>query len=347
MCPQDLITSPDNFAMMQLAYDNCIADPDSLELCVSTQLEALNEFSLGCVQNCLTPYAICIASKCPQCSEDGLSDSCFDCANVGFTFASAVSSGTGPGYLCMSSLQQCAFGTACFNPLQFKDGKCDPLNNNNQCDYDGGDCCEDTCNDSVHTCGSGETGFFCADPEQQPGSGLCSSQPQDIELLLQGTFLKASSEAAVTCSDDVNCIAQQIGDGISGVCLDSCLVPFTSCLFATCPACATPQADGSISVDCNVCAGFDLNPAGANSPAPGLTCVNTLYECAFSVQCDNPFFFKDGKCDPANNMQACNYDGGDCCGSTCVSQEENECGVQGFDCMDPLAGKLLSYRPGS
>lgn len=44
-------------------------------------------------------------------------------------------------------------------------GLCDTMNNNVQCDYDGGDCCRCTCADSSdYTCG--EAAFDCRDPEQ-------------------------------------------------------------------------------------------------------------------------------------------------------------------------------------
>ena len=32
------------------------------------------------------------------------------------------------------------------------DGYCDGSNNNAECDYDGGDCCEDTCVDGTYDC---------------------------------------------------------------------------------------------------------------------------------------------------------------------------------------------------
>ena len=42
-------------------------------------------------------------------------------------------------------------------------------------------------------------------------------------------------------------------------------------------------------------------------------------------------WISDGWCDSVNNNAACNYDGGDCCSSTCVSSSYT-CGVAGYDC---------------
>ena len=44
----------------------------------------------------------------------------------------------------------------------------------------------------------------------------------------------------------------------------------------------------------------------------------------------------DGECDSDNNIAACEYDGGDCCESTCVDALWS-CGISGYDCVDPEA----------
>jgi len=46
----------------------------------------------------------------------------------------------------------------------------------------------------------------------------------------------------------------------------------------------------------------------------------------------------DGWCDAANNVEACSYDGGDCCKSTCVPQPPWNCeNAAPVDCADPSA----------
>lgn len=42
----------------------------------------------------------------------------------------------------------------------------------------------------------------------------------------------------------------------------------------------------------------------------------------------------DGSCDPQNLSSECDWDGGDCCKSTCVSNDF-VCGIDGHFCLDP------------
>ena len=41
----------------------------------------------------------------------------------------------------------------------------------------------------------------------------------------------------------------------------------------------------------------------------------------------------DGVCDDENNIEECEYDGGDCCGSNVVKDHCKEC-----KCLDPYQG---------
>ena len=191
---KEFFTSPARYPVLKNAVDSCSSLEDEAEVleCVGEQLleaEELASVSLGCVQECAASYAICTPANCPQCADDMFSESCLGCANVGLTFA-----GTGPGFVCERIFQSCAFGLQCFEPLKLQDGQCDLLNNSFQCDYDGGDCCEESCIDDAFTCGS-DPEFNCVDPEQQPGSGLCTTTPADIDFIRGGTFLEAGSAA--------------------------------------------------------------------------------------------------------------------------------------------------------
>ncbi|CAN0077813.1 unnamed protein product, partial [Scytosiphon promiscuus] len=47
-------------------------------------------------------------------------------------------------------------------PSEYADGFCDAVNNNADCEYDGGDCCSCTCESAEHTCGPD---YACVDPE--------------------------------------------------------------------------------------------------------------------------------------------------------------------------------------
>ena len=63
-----------------------------------------------------------------------------------------------------------------------------------------------------------------------------------------------------------------------------------------------------------------------------------------SSSCSIPSYYADGYCDSANNVAACDYDGGDCCESTCgvTYEPEVDCGTAGYNCLDPDASDFGS-----
>jgi hypothetical protein len=58
-----------------------------------------------------------------------------------------------------------------------------------------------------------------------------------------------------------------------------------------------------------------------------------------SGSCVIPSYYADGYCDSVNNVASCDYDGGDCCESTCGVGyiPVISCGVVGYNCQDPDA----------
>ena len=55
---------------------------------------------------------------------------------------------------------------------------------------------------------------------------------------------------------------------------------------------------------------------------------------SLATEC-TPDWYSDEECDPSNNVEACEWDGGDCCEATCTGPE---CGLSGFECRDPATG---------
>ena len=55
-----------------------------------------------------------------------------------------------------------------------------------------------------------------------------------------------------------------------------------------------------------------------------------------SDECPVSYGVGDGWCDSSYNIPECDYDGGDCCESTCVDATY-PCGTSGYDCLDPDA----------
>jgi len=59
------------------------------------------------------------------------------------------------------------------------DGKCNPMYNTAECNFDGGDCCEETCDNvfAFYPCGSGMQSYVCMDPRFKVDTAAPSSRP--------------------------------------------------------------------------------------------------------------------------------------------------------------------------
>jgi hypothetical protein len=70
--------------------------------------------------------------------------------------------------------------------------------------------------------------------------------------------------------------------------------------------------------------------------APTETYIEPAAASMYGSACPgNPLYVGDGWCDAGLNSLLCDYDGGDCCASTCVDSLLQACGDNGFDCLDP------------
>ena len=72
-----------------------------------------------------------------------------------------------------------------------------------------------------------------------------------------------------------------------------------------------------------------LSSAAASTAGDSCFSVHAL-ECVLGVECEAPASFHDSTCNPGNNVQACNYDGGDCCEKTCQSTKDLLTGLDNF-----------------
>lgn len=82
-------------------------------------------------------------------------------------------------------------------------GRCTPANNNKECGFDGGDCCECTCTESgAHACGS--HGYDCQDPdaacELAAGSQGLSSARRTVVIGVLGAVCAAGVAAVFVVS---------------------------------------------------------------------------------------------------------------------------------------------------
>jgi hypothetical protein len=62
--------------------------------------------------------------------------------------------------------------------------------------------------------------------------------------------------------------------------------------------------------------------------------ATTTEGCGSDIENCNSDWISDGYCDQSNNNSECNWDGGDCCCSTCINSDY-DCGYVGYYCEDP------------
>ncbi|CAM9855816.1 unnamed protein product, partial [Ascophyllum nodosum] len=176
------------------------------------------------------------------------------------------------------------------------DSKCDNINNNEECAYDGGDCCPcinyAPLSDESYVVQRWD--MFCRDPR----SGC----------------LDPRVDMYPNCTDGV---IPNIGDGWCDVENNN-----EGCRF-----------DGG---DCCDCARASNESSFSLCVDPGAACYNTTVATVQSSCINGLVeFIGDGACDADNNNKECLYDGGDCCMCTCTNGQFRRCGYGGFSCVDP------------
>ncbi|CAM9376319.1 unnamed protein product, partial [Ectocarpus sp. 12 AP-2014] len=232
------------------------------------------------------------AGDCCQCTcgieSDGLSDfSCLDFACVD------------PNAPCVDDDVTEGMFEDCFN---FGDGFCNDYNNNEQCGYDGGDCCECTCVVDW-SAEFGCTEFACIDP-----TAPCVDDDD------------------VTADALENCMIEYLGDGYCDTYnnIEICDYDGGDCCECTCGSDSTDVLDGS---DCWDFVCID----------PTASCFDESITVDMYEYCDVELL-GDSMCQPSNNFEVCDYDFGDCCEATCgvdSSGTLDELSCSSFACVDP------------
>ena len=198
-----------------------------------------------------------------------------------------------------------------------QDGDCDEANNNAECDFDGGDCCECMLSDDGSSIYN-ETlisSLSCVDPSD-PCYNLNAVAVQ--ASCANGTISWIQNGVCDTHNNNEGCLY----DG--GDCCDCTLVD--------------DDDDGYKSYSFSLC----VDPS-ADCYDP--TAVTLMSNCTDGHIKD----IGDGRCDPENNNESCWYDGGDCCLCTCKDWRYNECGADGsyyengYNCSDPDAIGLEAF----
>jgi len=186
------------------------------------------------------------------------------------------------------------------SPSWLGDAYCDASGGYNTaaCNWDNGDCCASTCLQESNFYACGTTAsYVCLDPNSTERSSL----PVDCNI----TF---PSWVADGYCDELQGGYNTLRCGWDG----------GDCCASTC-------SDGD-TWTCGSSEYFCKDPIASDTSE--LTCAT-----------DIPSNVGDGYCDHTEglNIKSCDWDGGDCCESTCDSSAEYYCGTIGYHCVDPKA----------
>lgn len=217
-------------------------------------------------------------------------------------------------------------------PMWISDGYCDASNNNAECDWDGGDCCEETCEDDDYQCGefyqfdlnSDSCWDNCYDPNSDCGTGIPQCEGFDFHVYANPECAENYTNSIIVSWNSM-CDVDQICVGDNAEELDCFNLGYTSSplflggfqpnsiyffqLLSSQLGSSEIISETTISTDC-----MDQNP---------------YQECGGLV-----YWISDGYCDEMNNNEGCGFDGGDCCECTCIDSDY-DCGIVGFECEDP------------
>ncbi|CAM9608575.1 unnamed protein product, partial [Ectocarpus fasciculatus] len=169
----------------------------------------------------------------------------------------------------------------------YGNGYCEQKNNNAECGYDGGDCCECTCQnpwdyDDDYVCSKDGSGFACIDP-----TASCVDDDD------------------ITAEIAQNCDTSDLGDGRCDQDNNNEICGY----------------DGGDCCECTCVSRWDDDWSCSNYNAcidPDAPCVNDDDITVDMVEnCGYVRYVGDGWCDDYNNNELCGYDGGDCCECTC------------------------------
>ena len=287
----------------------------------------------------------CCASTCTDSVD-------YNCGDFGFTCLDPNAT---------STASDCTVGFDSW----LADGYCDSVGgyNTEVCNWDGGDCCGDTCGvgyDTTFDCAVEEIYEVCLDPDSSDtivGTGGCLAAVSSFlgDGYCDGFGFGYYNTAA--CDWDYgDCCASTCDDGTVHTCAEDanhfeCLDPD-----------ATDHAPGNCSVAffeylgdsyCDYNGGYNVAACGWDG---GDCCLYTCtesdtveetvyscgdggYDCKDNTTCVVDFYswLGDGYCDTgAENTRLCMWDGGDCCVDSCEISDTYDCSsASASSCMDP------------
>ena len=291
-----------------------------------------------------------------DCCEESCVDGDYECGVVGYycmdpayadanttAFPTFQPTPTPAPSVSASPIAQSPVPVSCdvLNPEWVGDGYCDSVSggyNTPGCDFDGGDCCEETCEESAsYECGV--AGYFCIDPEYRNNSTSAPVvAPTPSPFSFPTPAPASNSNSSSTCSvSNSGWIGDGYCDSVSGgYNTAGCDYDGGDCCEETCQ-----DSDfncGVVGYHCidPVYSNMTSSPTYAPTPTPAPSVAVSLPPVSASCNVPSPSYIGDGYCDSYGdyNTAACGYDGGDCCEETCQDSDFN-CGVVGYHCVNP------------
>ena len=223
--------------------------------------------------------------------------------------------------------------SGCNSPL-IGNGFCNDETNNEEGNYDGGDCCgtnvnRDFCSDCKCYKVSCAAGIV---PHPMVGDGFCNDEANHFECNYDGGDCCGSCVVKLYCLD-CECLGGDAGNGVTspsigdGICHEENKI--ADCNYDGLDCCSFSTdliGDGFCNDETNI---PDCNYDGGDCCG---SCVVKLFcsdcECFAGDETGNGASspsIRDGFCHDDNNIEACDFDGGDCCGSCVVKQHCSDC----------------------
>ena len=247
----------------------------------------------------------------------------------------------------------------CEGTLSFlSDGYCDDSNNNETCNWDGGDCCPSTCIDAAYTCGgyvdpvTGDN-FDCRNPSacENTDEGCSECAPGcEVDGIGDGSCnplcynAQCNFDSPEDGASDCSCTDVNLNEDCVGECFGDDQLDWAEDTFCD---------DGTYGLDLN-CAGWEFDggaceettdPTDASDPSDVSDPSDPADASDTSDPADpsdvdsscNENYLGDSWCDESNNTEVCGWDNGDCCASTCVDSSIT-CGLNSpYACLNPQA----------
>eukprot|EP01041_Mallomonas_annulata_P006613 gene6613-13390_t len=214
------------------------------------------------------------------------------------------------------------------------------------CNWDGGDCCEQSCG-GYSSCGTSSYPYLCLDPNY-----FISYSPTKSPVIESPVTVPTKSPTLCNVTNpswvgDHYCDGATPGDYNTA----ACNYDGGDCCEQTCggySSCGTSSYP-YLCLDPNYIISYSPTKAPVPKPSPSPTTVPSKSPTLCNVP--NSLWVGDHICDGATpgdyNTAACNYDGGDCCEQTCGGYRT--CGTTEYPylCLDPSIVTSTTSKPTS